>query len=111
MKKHIELQGKQYPVAFNMLILEDFLEGEGATLADISEYLGGHSLRKMFKLLLHMMKAGAERAGDKLEMDVMELADMVGMDVDKVSNVILSTMPNLEPEKKQPRQAKAKAKA
>ena len=111
MKKTIELQGKTYPVAFNMIHLEDFLEDEGTTLADIGEYLGGKSIRKMFKLLLFMMKVGAERAGEKkFSMDVMELADIIGTDVDLVSDVVLSAMPTVkdEGEKKPVRQRKAR---
>jgi len=110
MKKSIELKGVHYPVSLNMLELEEFLEEEGTTLADVSEYLGGGSIRKMFKLLHYMMRAGAARIDEKIDISVMQLADIIGFEIDKVTEVITSAMPEPDAEMKKKTRGRPPAK-
>lgn len=100
--KDVELSGIKYPVAFNMLALEEFCDEEGVGLAGIEDYLRSEngSMKKIFKLFTAMMNYGAKRSGLEVVYTVEDVADLVGFDIEPVTAVMAKFFPDEDSAKK-----------
>lgn len=107
--KTIEIGGKQYYYELNMLALEEFLEEqEGLKLSDIESYIGGGSVRKMFKLVHFAIQYGHRIAKEPLTLTLEEMGMMIGWDMSQVEQIISKIIPDLDQSKKASRQPKSR---
>jgi len=97
MNDTITLQGKEYPIAYNMYRLGVFFRKKKLTLQDGMAALDS-DLVLMFEILTDMLNVGAKKAGKKVNYRVETVGDMVGPDIEVIGEALASFLPDVDEE-------------
>lgn len=98
--KNFELEGKSYPIAFNLNTLAYYEEISGKNANEALAKIGGEmSITMVRDLIYAIFVSGAKRAKVKLELDKDELFEKFGMEGKEITKLFEVLSDEIAPKK------------
>ena len=86
--KKIKIGETEYPIAFGMFALSEFLEEVGLTLSELGNLGSSLTLKQALKLAYIGFEDGARKAKEEFDLSFEDVCDLFDDDQDALQNVL-----------------------